>query len=171
MSGRVLFSSFDVTKQVFYRSAKTFAMVNINPIVPGHVLVVPDRIVPRLKDLSGEEIADIFLTANTVGQVVEREYDAESLTIAVQDGPAAGQTVPHVHVHILPRKFTDFGGRNDEVYPAIEYSEQELASMIGQSKPERRAQPLAVDARNSQQPRTAEDMEKEAKKLSNLFSW
>jgi len=168
MSGRVLFSSFDVTKQVFYRSAKTSAIVNINPIVPGHVLVIPNRAVPRLKDLSGEEIADVFLTANTVGKVLEGVYNSESLTIAVQDGPAAGQTVPHVHVHILPRKYTDFGGQNDEVYPAIDSSEHYLADSIGQPKLEKQAAVLAVDARSSQ-PRTAEEMEREARKLSILF--
>jgi len=165
---RVLFSSFDVTKQVFYRSAKTSAIVNINPIVPGHVLVIPNRAVPRLKDLSGEEIADVFLTANTVGKVLERVYNSESLTITVQDGPAAGQTVPHVHVHILPRKFTDFGGKNDNVYPAIDGSEHDLADSIGQPQPDKQAAPIAVDGDRSQ-PRTAEDMEREARRLSILF--
>jgi len=90
------------------------------------------------------------------------------LTITVQDGPAAGQTVPHVHVHILPRKFTDFGGKNDNVYPAIDGSEHDLADSIGQPQPDKQAAPIAVDGDRSQ-PRTAEDMEREARRLSILF--
>lgn len=48
------------------------------------VLVVPNRAVPRLKDLSGEEIADVFQTAERVGKVIEREFGGESLTVACQ---------------------------------------------------------------------------------------
>lgn len=52
--------------------------------------------------------------AQKVGSVVEKHFHATSLTLAIQDGPQAGQTVPHVHVHILPRKAGDFA-QNDEV--------------------------------------------------------
>lgn len=45
--------------------------------------------------------------------------------LGMQDGPAAGQTVPHVHVHVLPRRAGDFK-ENDEVYGAIEANEADL---------------------------------------------
>lgn len=45
----------------------------------------------------------------------------------LQDGPAAGQTVPHVHIHVLPRKFGDFEP-NDKVYDAVDQSSQEDAA-------------------------------------------
>ena len=48
------------------------------------VLVVPKRIVPRLSDLTSEEIADAFQTANKIGSVIEKAFDGKSLTIAVQ---------------------------------------------------------------------------------------
>lgn len=57
--------------------------------------------------------------AHQVGAVLEPHYGAQSLTMAIQDGPAAGQTVPHVHIHLLPRKVGDFE-KNDEVYDAID---------------------------------------------------
>lgn len=44
----------------------------------------------------------------------------------MQDGVAAGQSVPHVHVHIIPRTLKDFGGDTDRVYPALEKSEKDL---------------------------------------------
>lgn len=48
------------------------------------ILVVPKRVVPRLADLTREEITDLFGSAQRIGQVVEREYKAESLTVACQ---------------------------------------------------------------------------------------
>ncbi|CDH59034.1 predicted protein [Lichtheimia corymbifera JMRC:FSU:9682] len=61
----------------------------------GHVLVVSRRNVPRVKDLNPEEIADIMMSAQTIGNVVEKQFGCTSLTTVIQDGPQAGQTVPH----------------------------------------------------------------------------
>lgn len=67
--------------------------------------------------------------AQRVGSVVERHHAAQSLTLAIQDGPAAGQTVPHVHVHVLPRKAGDFE-KNDDVYDAIDDAEKEAGVQL-----------------------------------------
>ncbi|KAG8726082.1 hypothetical protein FRC12_023724 [Ceratobasidium sp. 428] len=166
-----LFSSFDVTRQVFIRSRLSFGIVNLKPIVPGHVLVVPNRVVPRLSDLSPEEVADVFCTVQRVGDLVQKAYKSEALTIACQDGPAAGQSVPHVHVHILPRRFTDFNGNNDQVYPILEEAEGRLPDQlraISDSKT-KVPEPIKVDDEN-RTPRTLEEMEKEAAWLQSLFS-
>ncbi|KAF8323136.1 diadenosine 5',5'''-P1,P4-tetraphosphate asymmetrical hydrolase [Clavulina sp. PMI_390] len=162
---KLLFSTFDVTKQVFYRSRLSFGLVNIHPILPGHVLVVPQRVVPRLSDLSPEELADVFQTAQTVSQVIEKAFDGESMTLACQDGPAAGQSVPHVHIHLLPRKFVDFAGDNDKVYPELEKSEDAL----GESLSRKKTPVPMMDERSGKPPRTVEEMEKEAAWLSTLF--
>ena len=91
-----------------------------------------------------------------------------------QDGRAAGQTVPHLHVHILPRRLQGdrfAGTRNDVVYTELEKREgalpQDLASTshTGSGSPE----PLKVDADETREPRTLEDMEQEAKWLASFF--
>ncbi|KAJ1302693.1 hypothetical protein OPQ81_003009 [Rhizoctonia solani] len=167
---RCLFSLFDVTRQVFVQSELSFGIVNLKPIVPGHVLVVPYRVVPRLSNLTPEEIADVFSMVQRVGNVVQKHYEAEGLTIACQDGPAAGQTVPHVHVHIIPRRFTDFGGNNDQVYPILEATEGQLPDHLKTATGEARVpQPIKVD-NEERTPRTLEDMETEAVRLRSLFS-
>ena len=68
------------------------------------------RVVPRFVDLTPEECADLWALAQRVGRGVEGHFGAAGLTLAIQDGPAAGQTVPHVHIHILPRRVSDTSG-------------------------------------------------------------
>ena len=89
--------------EVFATSPHCFAFVNLKPVVPGHVLVSPKRVVPRFAELAPEEVADLWCLAQRVGAAIEPHFGAASLTLAIQDGPLAGQTVPHVHIHILPR--------------------------------------------------------------------
>eukprot|EP00075_Anas_platyrhynchos_P003073 XP_005026963.2 bis(5'-adenosyl)-triphosphatase isoform X3 [Anas platyrhynchos] len=109
---------------VFLKTELSFALVNRKPVVPGHVLVCPLRPVERFRDLCPEEVADLFRMAQRVGNVVEKHFGATSLTISIQDGPEAGQTVKHVHVHVLPRRAGDFS-RNDDVYKELQQHDKE----------------------------------------------
>ncbi|EFO28251.2 hydrolase [Loa loa] len=104
------------SEHVFYRSTYTFCFVNRSPVLPGHVLVCPIRNAKRLTELSLTETSDLFITAKKIQAMLEGCYKATSSTVCVQDGPEAGQTVSHVHVHILPRKKGDVGGDPDNVY-------------------------------------------------------
>ena len=81
---------------VFYRTPLSFAFVNLRPIVPGHLLVSPVRSVERLKDLSPAETTDLWQTVRKVSVAAEKLFNASSLNVACQDGPFAGQSVPHV---------------------------------------------------------------------------
>ncbi|TFK30188.1 diadenosine 5',5'''-P1,P4-tetraphosphate asymmetrical hydrolase [Coprinopsis marcescibilis] len=163
----LLFSTIEVTAQSFYRTALSYAIVNLKPIVPGHVLVIPTRPVPRLADLNDSELASLMRSVNRVGTIVEHAYGADALTIACQDGKSAGQSVPHVHFHILPRKSQGdrFSDSNDAIYPELETSEAGLSSDIKTAH-----QPLKVDADDHRPPRTIEEMVKEAAWLKGFFS-
>ncbi|KAK9280294.1 hypothetical protein L1049_013982 [Liquidambar formosana] len=103
------------------------------------------REVKRFVDLTSDETSDLWLTAQKVGSLLEHHHKASSLTFTIQDGPQAGQTVPHVHIHILPRKSGDFEN-NDEIYDAIDLKEKELQQKLDLDKerkdrsPEERAQ-------------------------------
>ncbi|GMH50665.1 hypothetical protein TrRE_jg2374 [Triparma retinervis] len=105
---------------VFYETEKSCAFVNLRPIVPGHVLVVCKRGgVTRMSALEDDEYADLWSTVRKVQRVVEEENGGVAANVAVQDGREAGQSVPHVHVHILPRQKGDFEN-NDQVYEELE---------------------------------------------------
>ena len=94
----------------------------------------------------------------------------------LQDGPAAGQTIPHVHFHILPRKLRGdiFQSNRDAVYSTIENAESELHADLEQAANglERRTsagEPLKVDADAERKPRDLEEMIKEADWLRSFF--
>ncbi|KAJ2697186.1 Dinucleoside triphosphate hydrolase [Coemansia sp. IMI 209128] len=105
-------------EQVFLVSKLSYALVNLKPVRPGHVLVATRRPVARFNDLSQSEVLDLFTQAQRVSKVVERVAKAESLTLCIQDGDKAGQSVPHVHLHVIPRFEGDFA-TNDDIYDAL----------------------------------------------------
>ncbi|KAJ5972958.1 Histidine triad (HIT) protein [Penicillium vulpinum] len=181
----IYFGPFVVTPQVFYTTPLTFALVNLKPILPGHVLVSPRRVVPRVKDLTPAETSDLFLTVRRVGRMVERVYGATSLNIAVQDGAHAGQSVPHVHAHIIPRKAADLdhAGGTDAVYDLLDGDEGDLGRVFKNAIPAERGRqstepgnesPANLGRRSrfpvvdndARKPRDEEDMMAEAEMLA-----
>ena len=72
-----------------------------------------------MSDLDPDEYIDLWRTVRSVQDALKRQYKCDSFNVAVQDGSAAGQSVPHVHVHILPRSTGDFE-RNDDIYDELE---------------------------------------------------
>ena len=117
----MLFGRFVIPKaSIFCRSKKAAAFVNLRPIVTGHVLVIPNKIVPHMADLEEDEYLAVWSMVRQVQKALKEVYPKiTAFNVAVQDGRAAGQSVPHVHVHILPRCGGDFE-RNDDVYDALE---------------------------------------------------
>ncbi|EAW14032.1 HIT family protein [Aspergillus clavatus NRRL 1] len=152
--------------QVFHLTPLSFALVNLKPILPGHVLVSPRRRVPRVSDLTAAETSDLFATVQRVGRVVERVYGGSSLNIAIQDGPEAGQSVAHVHAHIIPRKRADLDhrGGTDAVYGMLDGEEGDLRRAFAEEK-ERGTKFPAVD-NEARAPRSMEEMEAEAEMLA-----
>jgi predicted amidohydrolase/diadenosine tetraphosphate (Ap4A) HIT family hydrolase len=112
--------------QVFYRTRHTYAFVNHRPVIPGHVLISPLReSAKRLGDLTSSETADFFTVLQRVQAAIETEYETKSSTIAIQDGPDAGQSISQLHAHLLPRKPTDFGGKTDAIYAELHNHDKE----------------------------------------------
>ncbi|KAJ0770480.1 putative histidine triad (HIT) protein [Helianthus annuus] len=142
-------------REVFYSTHLSYALVNLRPLLPGNVLVCPRREVKRFVDLTPEETSDLWISAQKVGKQLEKYHRASSLTFAIQDGPQAGQTVPHVHIHIVPRKGGDFEN-NDEIYDAIDEKEKELKNTL--------------DLDKERKDRSMEEMAQEADEYRKLFS-
>ncbi|XP_017480188.1 PREDICTED: nitrilase and fragile histidine triad fusion protein NitFhit [Rhagoletis zephyria] len=104
---------------IFYETEHSFAFTNLRCVVEGHVLVSTKRVTKRLDSLLCDEICDLFSTVCKIQRMLENFYKTTSATVTVQDGPDAGQTVPHVHFHIMPRRPGDFS-ENDHIYTRMD---------------------------------------------------
>jgi len=141
------FGSFCIPKEeIVMVSRHSYATVNLKPVVPFHLLVIPKKDHQKLCNLSCDETADLFNLVKRVQKLVEQFRGVSSSTIALQDGEDAGQTVKHVHVHVLPRQKNDFEN-NDDIYNELAKHDKE---------PGRKA-------------RTHEEMVKEAQLLRNYI--
>jgi len=167
----IFFSKFDVTSQAFYRGTLSYGLVNLKPLLPGHILVVPYRCVSRLGDLQDDELADLFQSVSKIGKVVQTAFGADSLSIAVQDGKSANQSVPHVHVHIIPRNPTDTYAGSDDFYNRLEENEYGLAGVLADAvQPRIGPMPtLRVPHDDDRKLRTDEEMAREARWLASFF--
>ncbi|MBN2084182.1 MAG: HIT family protein [Anaerolineales bacterium] len=80
------------------------AFMDIQPVNPGHVLVIPRRHAVSLADMNAEECARLFSAAHALAAAVRASgLRCEGVNLLLADGEAAGQEVFHVHVHVFPR--------------------------------------------------------------------
>jgi histidine triad (HIT) family protein len=106
-----------------YEDERTFAIMDINPLNPGHALVVIKAHAPTIFDADPADLGAAITAAKRVGAAVKAAMKAEGLNIMQANGAAAFQSVPHLHLHLIPR-FTGDGkgfdwtlvpGQRDEI--------------------------------------------------------
>ncbi|MDD9940548.1 MAG: HIT family protein [Myxococcales bacterium] len=91
-----------------YEDPQVFAFLDIGPLAPGHTLVIPKHPVERLEDLSEDSAAALGRALPRIARAVLAASGAADYHVIQKNGASAGQVVPHVHFHIIP-KFTDQG--------------------------------------------------------------
>lgn len=166
--GDVYFYKYLVNQQVFYRSRHTFALVNLKPLVKGHVLVIPlRRSILRFGDLTTEESQDYMATLQLIHKFIIRTYKADSLNIAIQDGPEAGQSIPHLHTHLIPRYKTD--GYGDGIYSRLDNYDLNgtLRDFFERREAYKKHSGFVAIPDSSREPRSVEDMASEATMLKH----
>lgn len=99
--------SGEVRAEIVAREPGAVAFLDVSPLADGHVLVVPEAHVARVEDLDADAAATLFRAVTRLVGPIRRAVDAAGTTIGINDGEATGQTVPHVHVHIVPRREGD----------------------------------------------------------------
>lgn len=77
------------------------------PVAPGHTLIVPRRHVASFFALDADEQTDLLALLNKVVADLDEEFAPDGYNIGLNEGAAAGQTVPHVHLHVIPRRAGD----------------------------------------------------------------
>lgn len=96
---------------LIYEDDLVLAFLDAAPMAPGHTLVVPRAHVERFTELSLEQAGRLFAVAVRVGKALKEALEAPGFTVGLNDGLVAGQGVPHLHLHLIPR-FPGDGGKS-----------------------------------------------------------
>ena len=109
-----------------------YAFLDIFPRREGHTLVIPRKPAQRLSELSPDELSGLMEGITVVQQRLGAHFSTTDFTICLHDGPLAGQEVPHVHFHVIPRSEGDGGGTLMSMWPKTinaEPNHESLASL------------------------------------------
>ena len=84
-----------------------FARLDRYPVAPGHCEIVPKRHIESLFDLTEIETVDLYALLRATRDLIDREQHPDGYTVGVNEGHAAGRTVDHLHMHLIPRYHGD----------------------------------------------------------------
>ena len=115
---------------IVHEDERTVVFLDIRPVTPGHLLVIPRRHAPQLADLDTEDGAQLFRVGQRAAAALRASsLRCEGVNFFLADGEVAGQEVFHVHLHVFPRFADDgFGLRFPPDYRVRERAELERAA-------------------------------------------
>ena len=85
------------------RTATIFSFYDKFPVSKGHALVVPKRFVSNYFELTLKEQTACWIVVNKVKAILQEKYNPDGFNIGINIGEKAGQTINHVHIHLIPR--------------------------------------------------------------------
>lgn len=113
------FCNPSVYKITFLESDRFLAIYNIAPILPGHSLIIPRAHVTSIMELSDSELFEFIRFSRRAISVLAHAFQTESFNWTLQEKEEAGQTILHMHIHIIPRKPEDLPEPGDW-YPKLQ---------------------------------------------------
>jgi histidine triad (HIT) family protein len=111
---------------VVFEDEKTLAFLDHRPLFPGHTLLVPREHFETLGDLPAAQVGPLFNNAQLLSRVVEAAMEAEGSFVAMNN--RVSQSVPHLHVHIVPRRRKD--GLKGFFWPRTKYKDQQEMEIV-----------------------------------------
>lgn len=100
----------DIPSRTVAETDDAIAFLDVNPLAPGHTLVVPKGHYETIGEIPPEVRLGVFELLGSLVDTAERAVDADASTVGFNNGSAAGQEIPHAHGHIIPRFRGDGGG-------------------------------------------------------------
>lgn len=100
-----------------YEDKKVIAFLDIKPVNPGHVLVLPKEHYQNLEAITPEDLTALILAVKKIGARVKDKLGVPGYNVTVNNDPVAGQIVPHLHFHVIPRH----AGDGHVMWPQSEY--------------------------------------------------
>ena len=94
-----------------YEDSDCVAMLDVKPLAPGHTVFIPKKHIALFEELDDDMMQKIFVgVKKSISMIKNSALRPQAFTIGINDGKAAGQFVPHLHIHIIPRFDGDKGG-------------------------------------------------------------
>ncbi|MBD3250769.1 MAG: HIT domain-containing protein [Candidatus Pacebacteria bacterium] len=109
-----------------YQDEQTLAFLDIFPVAKGHTLVVPKNHFQLVEEGSEQYLAAILPAAKKVAQHLKQKLNWQAANLIINNGKAAGQVIPHLHLHIIPRYSDD---QLEFTQPSRQASEEELKQL------------------------------------------
>ena len=100
----------EIPAEIVAKDEHAVAFLDITPLADGHTVIVPRRHVATIEAMQPGEAHGLFGTVQRLAGPVRAAVGADGSTIGINNGAATGQTIPHVHVHIVPRRSDDGAG-------------------------------------------------------------
>jgi len=100
----------EIPAEIVAKDEHAVAFLDIAPLADGHTVIVPRRHVATIEEMPADDARGLFQMVARLAGPVRRAVDGAGNTIGINDGAATGQTIPHVHVHIVPRRPDDGAG-------------------------------------------------------------
>ena len=91
----------EIPAQIVYEDDLVLALRDIKPAAPTHILVVPKKVIPRIADASAEDHKVLGHMLLKAAEIAKKENLPEGYRLVINNGPHAGESVPHMHLHIL----------------------------------------------------------------------
>ncbi len=120
-----VFCQKKIQENHFFASENFLAIYNIAPILPGHSMVIPKLHHQSITELSDPELCEMTLFARKTVNLLMKTFGAKAFNWTIQEGEEAGQTVPHLHLHLIPRVEKDLPHPGDW-YPLLKESEAKI---------------------------------------------
>jgi len=93
----------EIPAQKIFEDERTLAFMDVMPQADGHTLVIPKTEAENIFDLPQESLAATILTTQRIARAVQKAFDAPGILVAQLNGRGAGQSVFHIHFHVIPR--------------------------------------------------------------------
>jgi ATP adenylyltransferase len=97
------FCKINPAVEILAETTGALAILDSFPVNPGHTLIIPRRHVAGYFDLSEEEQQQLWSLLNTVKEILQHRFHPDGFNVGINVGEMAGQSVMHVHIHLIPR--------------------------------------------------------------------
>lgn len=97
----------EIPSTAVYEDEDFKAILDVNPAARGHVIIIPKKHAANIFELEEEEVAKVFPIAKKIATALMKTYNCDGINVLQNNGEAAGQTVFHLHVHVVPRYYDD----------------------------------------------------------------